>query len=381
MHGPINYIKKLWCTTSLGSQELNQYASRQMLSETRKGVMAMSMLLFGLIFAALPLYVELKLHPVYLYTYLLIAILCIHIFLSARKITDIKTLYLLGITLLTISATAFVSIAHQTSNFSVLLFANVVLLFMAVPMVPWGIREASIVIFVIYALLTLSTSGMSARFGSDTLLVLQFFMIAAAMTSIILVARSVRVRKDDLSTRFDLEQARAHLFELSNVDPLTGAWNRRYLPTATAKLISDFSGRSDSFHYALFDIDEFKLINDHCGHDIGDRVLQCIGSKFADALDGNGYLLRFGGDEFALIFVADDAEKFIDGIIDEIEMHFARDPDCTRPVTMSYGLITAPLSSDVTTTALYHRADKSLYESKRQAKAGYEEITSSQAVA
>lgn len=352
-----------------------------MLDETRKGVMAMSLLLLGLIFAALPLYVELELHPVYLYTYSLLAVLCLHIFFSARKMGDIRILYLLGITLLTISATAFVSIAHQTSSFSVLLFANVVLLFMAVPMVPWGIREASIVIFIIYALLTLSTGGMSTRFGADTLLVLQFFMIAAAMTSIILVARSVRIRKDDLSARFDLEKARAHLYELSNVDPLTGAWNRRFLPTAMTKLVTDFDGKSNLFHYALFDIDDFKKLNDSCGHDFGDKVLKRIGQHFSNALDGNGYLMRFGGDEFALLLVHDDPETFIDDIVLNIEKEFENGPDCTIPVTMSYGLVSAPLSADITTTALYHRADKSLYKNKKQTKIGCEELAPSRALA
>ncbi len=364
MHGLIEYIKQLWSTTSFGSQELSQYARKELVDETREGVMAMSLLLLGLIISALPVYFKLDLHPVYLYTYLLIAVLSIHIFLSARKMGDLKVLYLLGITLLTLSATAFVSIAHQTSSFSVLLFANIVLLFMAVPMVPWGIREASIVIFIIYALLTLSTGGMTERFGSDTLLVLQFFMIAAALTSIILVARSVRIRKDDICARFDLEKARAHLYELSNVDPLTGAWNRRYLPSAIAQLINDYEDKANSFHYILFDIDNFKILNDTYGHDYGDKVLQCIGEIFTAHLNGNGYFIRLGGDEFALLLVHDKPNDFVSVLFTEIEQKCSAFCDASATVSMSYGLVSAPLCSETTLSALYLRADKAMYKCK-----------------
>ena len=364
-------VQTLWSTVHFADQELTEYANSELLEETRRGVKSMSMLLFCLIVVAIPVYIELKLSPIYFYTYSLIAVLALHIYFSAHRIDKIRELYLLGITLLTISATAFLSIAHHTSSFSVLLFANIVLLFMAIPMVPWGVREASLVIFIIYALLTLSTGGVPERFGHETLWVLQFFMLAAAITSIAIVARVVRVRKDELSTRFDLEKARAHLYELSNVDPLTGAWNRRYLSTAISQLLIDFSGKAEFFHYALFDIDDFKELNDTYGHDFGDKVLKCFGEKFSDSLDGNGYLMRFGGDEFALLLVHDEPEIFIDNVLKIIEKQFDKD----RPVKMSYGLVSAPLCHETTLTALYNRADQSLYKNKKQSKIAFEETT------
>ncbi len=368
MHGPIEYLKQLWSTTSFSTTELSQYARSQLVDETRRGVMSMSLLLLALILFALPVYMQLQLQPVYLYTYLLIAVLSIHIFFSAKKMGDIKVLYLLGVTLLTISATAFISIAHQTSSFSILLFANVVLLFMAVPMVPWGMREASIVIFIIYALLTLSTSGMTTTFGPDTLLVLQFFMIAAAITSMILVARGVHVRKSDLTTRFDLESARAHLYELSFVDPLTGTWNRRFISTALGKLICDYEDQSDEFHYVLFDIDDFKQLNDVHGHDYGDKVLQCIGETFNDNLDNRGYLIRLGGDEFALMLVHEQPHDFVNGLCDMIEKK-CTDINRKATVCLSYGLVSAPLDSETTLGALYLKADKAMYRDKVNSKA------------
>lgn len=362
------WLQQFWSTTSFKDKELTAYAAEKLIEETRRGVMAMSLLMLGLILTALLFYLRLGLEPVYLYAYGLVAALALHVYFSARTLGEIRVLYLLGITLLTISATAFVSIAHQTNSFSILLFANVVLLFMAVPIVPWGLREAGAVIFIIYILLTLSTSGVADRFNSDTLWVLQFLMLAAGVMSIVQVARSVRVRKDDITARFELEQARAHLYQLSNIDPLTGAWNRRYMTTALARLVDDHQGSGHELHYALFDIDDFKQLNDSCGHDFGDKVLQCIGEKFNASLNHNGHLVRLGGDEFALLLVRNNPHELIDSILRAISENFENLSDSDLPVTLSYGLASAPLCADAPLEELYVKADEALYRSKRNKK-------------
>ncbi|NKB35814.1 MAG: diguanylate cyclase [Gammaproteobacteria bacterium] len=360
----VKSFRSLWSTIDFSDPELCNYASSQLLDETRRGLKTMSLLFFVLIVIAAPIYVKLDLSPIYFYTYSLVAVLCAHIYISANRPESVNDLYVLGITLLTVSATAYLSIAHQTSSFNIMLFANVVLLFMAVPMVPWGVREALIAVSLIYFMFTFSTTGMTTRFGSDTLLVLQFLMLATASVSLLLVARNVKIRKKDLNTRFDLEKTRNHLFLLSNVDPLTGAWNRRYLQTAINGLLEDFEGNSKSFHYAILDLDDFKILNDTYGHDFGDEVLKVISSMFISALRDKGYLLRFGGDEFVLIFVSDDPQNFVDEVIQNIERNFRESSICSNPVTLSYGLVSAPLSSEITSTALYHSADQSLYRNK-----------------
>lgn len=368
MKDNLDWLAQFWSSTGFSNKELTAYATEKLVEETRRGVMAMSLLMLGLILTALLFYLRLGLEPVYLYAYGLVAALALHVYFSARTLGELKVLYLLGITLLTISASAFVSIAHQTNSFSILLFANIVLLFMAVPIVPWGLREAGAVIFIIYILLTLSTGGVADRFNSDTLWVLQFLMLAAGVMSIVQVARSVRVRKDDITARFDLEQARAHLYQLSNIDPLTGAWNRRYLTTALARLVDDYGESGQDLQYALFDIDDFKQLNDSCGHDFGDRVLQCIGEKFTQCLSGNGHLVRLGGDEFALLLVETQPHELIDSILKSISEEFEDAPGCDLPVTLSYGLSSAPLGADAPLEELYVRADEALYRSKRNKK-------------
>ena len=366
-------LKHLWSTTAFSALDLCDYAETQMVEETRRGVMSMSLLLLLLIAAGLVAYAELELGNAYLYGYGLVALLAAHIYFSARSIGDIKVLHLLGITLLTVSATAFVSIAHQTSHVSGLLLANIMLLFMIVPVVPWGLREGTTVVFIIYSSLTLSIGSVIERFDTDTLWTLQFFMGAAAMISLALVARGVGVRQNDISARFDLEQAREHLFRLSNIDPLTGTWNRRYLPQAMDNLVERFGDGVRQFCFAVFDVDDFKILNDTYGHEAGDAVLVCVSEAFTTRLNDNGYFLRLGGDEFALMLVHEDPTAFIQAATTDLQSRvqdsFGDDTHGPQ-VNMSVGQATALLQSSASLTQLYKEADAALYEDKESRRGG-----------
>lgn len=98
--------------------------------------MAMSLLLLLLVLAALFVFTQDNGYSDFNQNYIWVMVMAVHINLSARVIWDIKTLHLLGMTLLIISATAFVMIAHQEGQFSPLLLPNIALLFMTVPMIP-----------------------------------------------------------------------------------------------------------------------------------------------------------------------------------------------------------------------------------------------------
>ena len=138
-------IRQVWSTTNFSRNELCDYAKSSLVSEVRTGVRAMSAVLAGLVLVATLAHAQLQLDSYYLQAYALVGALCIHIYLSASQIKEVRGLYLLGMALLVISATALVFVAHRTGHISPLLLANVLLLFVVIPMVPWGLREATIV--------------------------------------------------------------------------------------------------------------------------------------------------------------------------------------------------------------------------------------------
>jgi diguanylate cyclase (GGDEF)-like protein len=130
---------------------------------------------------------------------------------------------------------------------------------------------------------------------------LQLYMLASCAIALVAVVRMVGVRKNDLAARFDLEESHRHMERLSYSDPLTGAWNRRYLALRFDAMVERNAESGRQSWFVLLDVDRFKHINDTLGHDAGDRVLQQLVGDFSAVLRGDELLVRMGGDEFALV--------------------------------------------------------------------------------
>ena len=355
----------VWSSTGFSHQDLSAYARSVMLEETRRGLVIMSALALVLLAAEAVLYARLNLGSGYLYTSGLLAVLAVNVLISARAVSEIRALHLLGMCLLVVSCTAMVLLAHQTGVFSTVLFASVALLFMVIPLVPWGLREASIVAGLIYGAVTLSTLTSKSNFDDETLWALQLVMVGAGLVSLVLVARNVIVRKDDIRKRFDLERANHKILILSNKDALTGAWNRRYLKNEFPRRVAEWRERSRVFQFAFLDLDDFKPLNDTYGHDCGDKVLQWTTDVFNGLLQDDGCLVRMGGDEFSMLFVSDDPEALLEQGAREIRLRADDDPHfgCTD-VGFSVGVVSVDPHLDVTQSQIYKRADEALYEAK-----------------
>lgn len=357
-------FNKLWSMNNFKDPDLDCFAQRQLVSETQDGLKIMSTLLILLILLAMLFFKQMSLISGYNLNYFWVIALSAHINVSARVVSEIGTLHALGMTLLVISATAYVFIAHQSGGFSPLLLVNIVLLFMVVPLIPWGLREAFFVVISIYLLLTLSTFFGSSHFDEETFKILQFFLLAAGITSLILVVRSTLIRKKELVAHFDLQKAHAELYTLSNIDPLTGAWNRRYTDQAVIDLVNIFQGEHPNLHFIIFDLDKFKILNDNFGHDFGDRVLIVMTKVIKQAASNQGQLIRIGGDEFILLLVGFDADEFMKTICTSIKSLLSKEQQ-NAVFGLSWGVVTLPLEHIQDTELVYQQADSALYEHKK----------------
>ena len=360
----LEFLNRLWSIYDFKDLEIQGFAKQHLMVETRQGLKLMSTLLIFLILAAMLLFKQLGQIDTYSLNYFWVLALAAHINVSARVVKDITTLHALGITLLVISATAYVFIAHQSGSFSPLLLVNIILLFMIIPMIPWGLREATFVIVAIYALLTLSTYSVSNRFDNETIRVLQFFLLASGSTSLLLVVRSVLIRKQELVSHFDLQKAHAELYTLSNIDPLTTAWNRRYTDTAVNNLVNNFTDIHPHLHYIIFDLDHFKILNDSFGHDFGDRVLIILSKTIKDAVGKQGELIRIGGDEFILLLVGIEPEQFMQSITQDIKSLIKLEQENAN-FGLSWGYVTLPLAVIRNSESVYQKADQALYAQKK----------------
>jgi len=162
-----------------------------------------------------------------------------------------------------------------------------------------------------------------------------------------------------------LTLTRAELMRVSRTDPLTGLLNRRGFDDTAAAHLVRAAAAGQRVVALMCDVDRFKAINDHYGHDVGDRVLVEIGAILRSFAAARGLLIaRHGGEEFAgLMIGVSDAEAT------EHAMALCRlcstDVRCDSvsvPVTMSFGLATYDGEGELSN--LMRRADLALYRAK-----------------
>jgi diguanylate cyclase (GGDEF)-like protein len=356
-------LRSLWSSTDFGANELTRYASAVMCREARQGVFALGMLTMLLMVGLTVLYYALGLGMTYQYTFGVLALLALHVAVSARAISDIKVLYLLGMVLLAVSGLAFTLLAHRYGVFTATLFSTVVLLFMVVPLVPWGLREALLAVGIIYVIFTGSTLSVAGRFPHEALWTLQFLMVSAAVISLALVAYAIVVRKEHLEARFNLATVNERLARVSIQDPLTGAWNRRFLDEHFGQIVARHRASGHASVLGIVDVDKFKQLNDTYGHAYGDRVLQQVVKALTEALDADEHVVRVGGDEFVLVMKDAEARPRLERALERLKTEYILSGLPAMP-TVSIGMSRVVPGDRSRLSEPYLRADKSLYAAK-----------------
>ena len=158
------------------------------------------------------------------------------------------------------------------------------------------------------------------------------------------------------------------LSAMAKMDPLTGLVNRRGFNEALNNALA--ASRGKPFYLFIFDIDEFKNINDTYGHLIGDQIITRIG-KLAQQAFVNGIVARWGGDEYAGFYAAEREEvlTYVNNFYGMIRL----DEELKSfNITVCFG-ITEFKPGDSANTLLY-RADRALYQAKDNGKDRYEMI-------
>jgi two-component system cell cycle response regulator len=163
----------------------------------------------------------------------------------------------------------------------------------------------------------------------------------------------------------------ANLTNAAFMDKLTGLYNRNYISDV---LESEFK-RAKALHshlaIVLFDIDNFKKINDTFGHPGGDYVLSEIGKTVKDCgLRERDFVGRFGGEEFLLILnnsTAEQAQEVAERVRKNIETHEFKYSHLNIQVTVSLGVAEVKKEHH-TSPDFYRAADEALYKSKAAGK-------------
>ena len=358
-------IRSVWSSTRYDSSALTRFARGKAVEEARRGLVAMSVLTMMILLIEATLYVKFALDPMYLYTCAILVMLSLNMVFAARSVVDPQALHLLGVTLLVVCGSAFVLLAHYQQVFHPMLFASVAMLFVVIPMMSWGLGEALAVTLLIYTMFTLSTINTNFDFADQSLWTLQFIMLGASAVSLSLVVRNVKLRKHDVETQHNLVVAHKQITDLSNRDPLTGAWNRRYFDLEFENYLTRCRENQNQFHFMLLDVDDFKRINDDCGHESGDELLRHIGEAFDSVIADHGSLVRMGGDEFAVIFADLDPKVIaIRGLKQFCDLNARSKHALVAKASISIGVASVPPDIEVSYRQLYKQADLALYRAK-----------------
>lgn len=109
----------------------------------------------------------------------------------------------------------------------------------------------------------------------------------------------------DITEKKAMEQ---QIRELAFRDPLTEAYNRRYIFERLEEIASEYTRSGRSFCISVLDIDRFKAVNDTYGHQAGDFVLKTFTQTIAAAIRPHDLLGRYGGEEFIIVSIGAEAQ-------------------------------------------------------------------------
>jgi len=166
----------------------------------------------------------------------------------------------------------------------------------------------------------------------------------------------------------DFEQN--HILQnFAHYDPLTKAANRRLFDDRGNQTVKRSKRYKEPFTLLLFDLDDFKIVNDTCGHEIGDLLLK----KFTELVDkckrDTDTFARLGGDEFALLLPNTSSENskiIIDKVINSLSKEYIlKSNKILIKASIGAVSVTAQNPSNLNFQSLIKSADMAVYEAKK----------------
>jgi len=170
------------------------------------------------------------------------------------------------------------------------------------------------------------------------------------------------------SIRHSIERKRSEmrLSYLAQYDPLTGAPNRQFFNEHLQRATANALRNSRSVSLLFIDLDDFKIVNDTLGHDVGDALLKEIADRLLRSVRANDVVARLGGDEFAVVIEgpgdAKEIEAVANGLLGVVSQPY-QIAERHIEMTASIGISVFP-SDHSDTQMLMKHADIAMYRAK-----------------
>jgi diguanylate cyclase (GGDEF)-like protein len=172
--------------------------------------------------------------------------------------------------------------------------------------------------------------------------------------------------RDRIDNETKLQQLNEELTNLTNKDPLTGAYNRRYFYNIVKDLLEISKRDKSPLSLVMIDIDNFKSINDTYGHDVGDDVIKTLVDISTKVIRKSDTLFRFGGEEFVILFRNTDAKQAL-GVMQKIQKNIEQTQKDAISFTFSGGISEFFKDADDVESVI-KKSDEKLYKAKKNGK-------------
>lgn len=152
-------------------------------------------------------------------------------------------------------------------------------------------------------------------------------------------------------------------------DEMTQLYNRRYGDKNLLKMKAQMQISGIKYCVAIGDIDFFKKVNDNYGHEAGDEVLIHVARVLKEQLLANGFVCRWGGEEFLIVIEShtiEQAEHILQSILDTLRNQTITYQEQQIRVTMSMGLVSVKAEDEI--DDILRCADQKLYEAKENGR-------------
>lgn len=164
-----------------------------------------------------------------------------------------------------------------------------------------------------------------------------------------------------------LEVQKKEYQALSTTDALTGAMNRAGINAFVAALFSS-SCEHTTIGVIVLDIDHFKSINDQCGHDVGDQILQEVAELISANTRENDAFGRWGGEEFIIICQQSSVQS-LQSLAEKLRQRiFQHEFAARQSLQLSISLGVTMAAHDETFQSVFKRADQALYRAKNSGR-------------
>ncbi|NOR57421.1 MAG: diguanylate cyclase [Sulfurimonas sp.] len=189
------------------------------------------------------------------------------------------------------------------------------------------------------------------------LLFLSFYLMRKIFNNYINVINSYQSK---------LEIKNRTLLKLVNIDHLTKIHNRKSIETILIKELKRVKRYNHELSVIIFDIDNFKNINDTYGHNTGDKVLKNIAKVVTATIRETDYFGRWGGEEFIIISTETSLDNAL--LVAEKIRNSIYSYDFEEAETVSCSVGVAEYTSEDTHQTIVHNADTALYQAKHNGK-------------